>query len=308
MKKHLLTFSIVCSSLATNVWADQQLGAQVYTRQPFGYGKLVMELMPSTEPGIVNGFFMLKYFKSKSEDASYPNGWTEADYEYVPGNKLSDRRTAEGDCGQPNGNCKTGVLDGQSAADFLSVNIIGGPLTGDAAADSQVFYKISKNYFTQSNFYNVEYTPSQIKWGAKNVNQDRPYMYQKSGQDNRDIHQSLGMQYLVNRNMYIWLNIYSGLGQGWGGPVIPKTNTQMIVRTVAFYPATSCDANGCNYSSTPSMYSDFVNDRYTMNGASATFDQVWVNKDSLNYPIFTRAANAYIHRGSGLVMRYVYTP
>jgi beta-glucanase (GH16 family) len=81
MKASLLSFVIAASTMAmaANVSADQQLGAQVRTIQAFGYGRLVMTLKPSTEKGRVNGFFMLKYYPA------YPNGWTEIDYEYCPG-------------------------------------------------------------------------------------------------------------------------------------------------------------------------------------------------------------------------------
>lgn len=279
MKYGVLSVSATLAAIliTSSTWADQQLGAQVRTKQAFGYGKLVMELLPSTEAGIVNGFFMLKYFQSMTQDATYPNGWSEIDYEYVPGNKMSTRRTAEGNCGQVNGNCQVGTLGNQSAANFISVNIIGGPLNGGPAADSQVFYKFPQGYFSKYNTYIVEYNPDQIRWSAKGVNQDLPFMYQKSGANNNDIHQSLGMQYLVNRNMYIWFNLYSGLGGDWGGSgIIPKTYTQMIVKSVAFYPvvARSCQTGVCQYSNAPSMSSDFVNGKYILNGATSSFDAI----------------------------------
>lgn len=158
MKASLLSFGIVISTIApaVNMWADQQLGAQVRTNDGFGYGKLVMTLKPSTEKGIVNGFFMLKYHPR------WPEGWTEIDYEYVPGNNFSSRRTAQGDCGQQNGNCTQAVLDGQSAEDFISVNIIGGPLGGGAAPDSQVFYKLSKSYFEAVETYTIQFDPPKL--------------------------------------------------------------------------------------------------------------------------------------------------
>jgi hypothetical protein len=133
-------------------------------------------------------------------------------------------------------------------------------------------------------------------------------MYQKVSGTNNTIHDSLGMQYLVSRNMYIWLNIYSGLGAAWGGSTIPTSNTQMVVRNVAFYPVTSCQNGSCQYSSTPSMSSDFVNGVYTLNNASSSFNAIWLNQDSTNYPVYTRAANATVVPGTGLVMKYTYTP
>lgn len=263
-----------------------------------------MTLKPSTEKGTVNGFFMLKYYPA------YPNGWTEIDYEYVPGNRDSWRRTADGQCGDVGGNCTVAVLDGQSAADFISVNIIGGPLNGGAKPDSQVFYKPSKNYFEAAKTYTIEFDPEQVKWSATGVNQDLPFMYQKSGNDNSNIHQSLGRQYLVGREMYIWLNIYSSLGQGFGGPTIPKQNTEMVVEKVAFYPLIpgSCEKGNCQYSSVASMYSDFVNGTYISNDEESTFAKIWLNKDATDYPIYTKAANASVIPGKGLIMKYTYTP
>jgi len=306
MKTSLLSFGIAVSTiaLAANVSADQQLGAQVRTIQTFGYGKLVMTLKPSTEKGIVNGFFMLKYY------GAFPNGWTEVDYEYVPGNRDSWRRTADGQCGEAGGNCTVAVLDGQSADDFISVNIIGGPLDGGARPDSQVFYKLSKQHFEAVKTYTIEFNPEQVKWTAAGVNQDLPFMYQKSGNNNSDIHQSLGMQYLVGREMHIWLNIYSSLGQGFGGPTIPTQNTEMVVKKVAFYPLIpgSCAKGNCQYSDVASMYSDFVDGRYILNNEESTFDKIWLNKDATDYPIYTRAANASVIPGTGLMMKYTYTP
>jgi len=306
MKASLLSFVIAISTiaLAAKVSADQQLGAQVRTKQSFGYGKLVMTLKPSTEKGIVDGFFMLEYYPA------YPNGWTEVDYEYVPGNRDAWRRTADGQCGQVGGNCTVSTLGGQSADDFISVNIIGGPLDSGAKPDSQVFYKLSKPYFETVKSYTIEFNPDQVKWSATGVNQDLPFMYQKSGENNSDIHQSLGMKYLVGREMYIWLNIYSSLGQGFGGPTIPKQNTEMVVEKVAFYPvvAGSCDKGNCQYSMDASMYCDFVNGTYILNNVKSTFDGIWLNKDANDYPIYTRAANSSVIPGKGLTMKYTYTP
>jgi beta-glucanase (GH16 family) len=306
MKVSLLSFVIAISTiaLAANVSADQQLGAQVRTKQSFGYGKLVMTLKPSTEKGIVDGFFMLEYYPA------YPNGWTEVDYEYVPGNTDAWRKTADGQCGEVGGNCTASVLGSQSAADFISVNIIGGPLDSGAKPDSQVFYKLSKPYFEAVKTYTIEFNPDQVKWSASGVTQNLPFMYQKSGNNANDIHQSLGMKYLVGREMYIWLNIYSSLGQGFGGPTIPKQNTEMVVEQVAFYPLIpgSCGSGNCQYSDVASMYSNFLDGRYILNNEESTFDKIWLNKDATDYPIYTKAANSRVIPGKGLVMKYTYTP
>jgi hypothetical protein len=127
MRRSLLLASIALFSVVfvTHVHADSKQGAQVYTNAAFGYGKLKIQMQPSTEPGIVNGFFMLKYYQDDSTDGSWPKGWTEIDYEYVPANSSSWRRTAEGDCGTPTGNCTAGKLQG-NAADYVAVNIIAG--------------------------------------------------------------------------------------------------------------------------------------------------------------------------------------
>ena len=86
---------VTLGAIVPTVVAGAQ-GAQVYTQQSFGYGKLVMSVQPSSEAGIVNGYFMLKYYSSTAPDheGSYPNGWTEIDFEVVPGNADSFRRTA----------------------------------------------------------------------------------------------------------------------------------------------------------------------------------------------------------------------
>ena len=301
MKTSILSFGIALSTiaLAANTWAAEQ-GAQVRTKQAFGYGKLVATLKLSTEPGIINGLFMLKY------QSEYPNGWTEIDYEYVPGNHDASRRTAEGNCGPNGDNCTQARLGNQSAADFISVNIIGGPLNSGAVPDSQVFYKLTKAYLETSKTYTFDFTDGEVRWIADGVNNGLPFMYQKPGTNNSDIHQSLGLKYLTGRDMYIWLNIYSGLGyQGsFGGTgVIPKQNTEMVVEKVAFYP----QING-KFSALPSMSSDFKNGQYTLGDNTSSFEGIWLNEDFQNYPIYTRAAHSTVVPGTGLVMKYVYTP
>ena len=302
MKSSVLSFGIALSTIAlaaTMSAADQQ-GAQVRTKQAFGYGKLVATLKLSTEPGIINGFFTLKY------QTQYPNGWSEIDYEYVPGNNDANRRTTEGNCG-PNGqSCVIGHLGNQSAADFISVNIIAGPLNAGPKPDSQVFYKLGKAYLEAAKTYKFEFVPDEVRWNAVGVNDDHAFMYQKPGTNNTDVHQSLGLTYLTNREMFIWFNIYSGLGYGgsFGGTgVIPTENTEMVVENVAFYPL----VNG-QFSAVASMSSDFKNGKYTLDGKDSSFDAIWLNEDFQNYPIYTRAAHSSVVPGTGLVMKYTFTP
>jgi beta-glucanase (GH16 family) len=304
MKAVSLFFGIALSTiaLAANMSAEgDQQGAQVRTKQTFGYGKLVATLKLSTEAGIINGFFMLKF------QNGWPYGWTEIDYEYVPGNNDAGRRTTQGDCGPGGNNCTQSVLDSQSAADFISVNIIGGPSDAGAKPDSQVFYKLSKAYLETVKTYTIEFTPDEVQWGAAGVNDDKPFMYQKPGTDNKDIHQSLGLQYLVGKEMYIWFNIYSGLGSdgSFGGTkVIPKQNTEMVVENVAFYPMIDGQ-----FSTKPSMSSDFKNGKYTLgDNTRSSFGAIWLNEDFQSNPIYTRAAHARVVPGTGLVMKYTFTP
>jgi hypothetical protein len=300
MKTSLLSFGIALSTiaLAANMSAAPPgQGAQVSTKQTFGYGKLVATLKLSTEPGIINGFFMLKYYPA------WPYGWSEIDYEYVPGNNDAQRRAAEGNCGPGGDNCIQSVLDSQSAADFISVNIIGGPKNGKVEADSQVFYKLGKAYLEAAKTYTIEFIPDEVKWSAAGVNNELPFMYQKPGTNNKDIHQSLGQKHLANREMNIWLNIYSGLGYkgSFGGTnVIPNHNTEMVVENVAFYPRTISG----QISTIASMSSDFKNGKYTLNNKGSDFDEIWVNADFQNYPIYTRAAHASVVPGTGLIMKF----
>jgi beta-glucanase (GH16 family) len=279
--------------------ADQQ-GAQVRTKQSFGYGELVATLKLSTEAGIINGFFMLKY------QTQYPNGWSEIDYEYVPGNNDPGRRTAEGNCGPNGDSCIQAKLGNQFAANFISVNIIAGPLTAGPSADSQVFYKLGKAYLEAVKTYTIEFVPDEVRWSAVGVNSDSPFMYQKPGTNNANIHESLGLKHLTNREMYIWFNIYSGLGYNgsFGGTgVIPSENTEMVVEKVAFYPM----VNG-QFSTDASMSSDFKNGKYTLDDKGSSFDAIWLNEDFQNYPIYTRAAHSSVVPGTGLKMRYTFTP
>ena len=305
MKTSLLWFGIALSiiALAANKSeAQQQLGAQVRTKQTFGYGKLVMAVKPSTEKGIINGFFMLKINPVLSD----PQGSAEIDYEYVPGNNNKDRsagrRITEGNCG-PNGQgCVIGKLGSQSAADFISVNIVAGPGRGG----SQVFYKLGSAYFEAVKTYTIEWTPDQVRWSASGVNNDQPFMYQQSGTNYNDIHVSPGFEYLVGRQMHIYLNCYSGLGYpgSFGGTdVIPRNNTEMVVEKVEFYPL-----SGGEFSTVPVMSSDFKNGRYTLLNAASSFDAIWLNKDVTDFPIFTRAANASVVPGKGLVLTYTFRP
>ena len=305
MKASLLSFGSALSTiaLAANMSAaPQQLGAEARTKETFGYGKLVMTLQPSTEKGIINGFFMLKF----NGAARWDYGWTETDFEYVPGNNDAWRRTSEGSCG-PNGQgCIIGQLAGQSAADYISVNIIGGPLNGPPAADSQVFYKLGKAYFEAVKTYTIEWTPDQVRWSASGVNNDLPFMYQIPGSNNFDIHLSKGFQYLVGRQMNIRLNCYSGLGYNgsFGGTgVVPKHNTKMVVEKVAFYPL-----NGNTFSTVPSMSSDFVNGEYTLNNEASSFDAIWDKIFSNDHPVYLRPDHVKLEPGKGLVLNYTYTP
>jgi hypothetical protein len=131
-------------------------------------------------------------------------------------------------------------------------------------------------------------------------------MFQKAGNNTSNIHDSKGMQYLVNRSMFIYFNIYSGLGYdgSFGGTgVIPKNDTEMVVEKVEFFPMVSG-----KFSTEPSMSSDFVHEKYTLNGAGSTFDKIWLNEDSTNFPVYTKAINSSVVPGSGLLMKYTYTP
>jgi len=311
MKTSVLTFCIALSTiaLAANMSADQQLGAQVYTRPAFGYGKLVMTVKPTTEKGMINGFFMLKY----NSPHGWPQGWTEVDYEYVPGNRQAWRRTTDGNCGPGGNSCMQSQLGGQSAANFISINIIGGPADGGPKPDSQVFYQAPGGvaYFETFNTYTIEYIPNQVIWTASGINNNKPFMYQDPGNTTADIHQSDGLKYFADREMYIWLNCYSGLGNpnGFAGPDVPTTDTEMVVKNVAFYPLVGCDNGNCTFATTPSMSSDFVNGKYTLTGvANPAFNDIWVNQDFLNNPIYTVARHANVVPGKGLVLSYTYKP
>jgi hypothetical protein len=172
-----------------------------------------------------------------------------------------------------------------------------------------VFYKLPAGYFNTPKTYIVEFNPAVVKWSAEGVNNDKPFMYQKAGASNATIHDSMGFQYLVDgvagpRNMHIWLNVYSGQGKEWGGGVLPR-GTEMVVKTVEFYPATNCAQDSCTYSDRPSMFSDFVNGRYSLNSNQSDFGSIWVNQDFPYDPIWTKAANATVVPGRGLVMKYV---
>jgi len=297
----LLSLIALCTvALAVTAPAAQELGAQVRTKQEFGYGKLVATLKLSTEKGIINGLFMLKY------QTGYPNGWTEIDYEYVPGNNDAWRPTAEGNCGPGGTPCTVSKLDSQNAADYISVNIIAGPLNAGPPGDSQVFYKLTKPYLEATQTYTFEFTSDKVRWSTAGLNNDSPFMFQKAGNNTSDIHDSKGMQFLVNRSMFIYLNIYSGLGYdgSFGGTgVVPKTNTEMIVEKVAFYPLIKG-----SFSTEPSMSSDFVHEKYTLDGAESTFHKIWLNEDSTNFPVYTKAVNSSVVPGRGLVMKYTYIP
>jgi beta-glucanase (GH16 family) len=305
MKTSLRSFGIALSAiaLAANMSAaPQQLGAEARTKQTFGNGKLVMTLQPSTEKGIINGFFMLKF----NGTARWDYGWTEVDFEYVPGNNDAWRPTAEGNCG-PNGQpCTTGKLNHQSADDFISVNIIGGDLTQPPARDSQVFYRLGKAFFEAANTYTFAWAPDQVQWSASGNTISLPFMYQNPGNQLSDIHQSRGLNFLVGRQMNIRLNCYSGLGYNGsfgGSGVIPTANTAMVVKMVAFYPL----SNG-QFSTVPSMSSDFVNGKYTLNNAASTFDAIWDKIFSNDYPVYVRPENVSVQQGTGLVLSYKYIP
>ncbi|MFO1417121.1 MAG: glycoside hydrolase family 16 protein [Methylotetracoccus sp.] len=307
---------LVLSAVATAVVAEPQ-GAQVYTQQSFGYGKLVMSVQPSSEPGIINGYFMLKYYSSSApnHEGTWPNGWTEIDFEVVPGNADSFRRTAAGACGvfQTEAGCKQGKLGNRTAASYISANIIGGPENAGAKPDSQVFRKVPPGYFDTLHTYQISYTPAGVRWWTDGITNKR-FLYQNGKQLPSpytnctnycdDVHYSQGYQYLLNRDMHIYLNLYSGLGQGFGGPTDAANATKMIVSSVAYYPLIGCNGTECTYQKKPSMLSDFAHNKYTLKGQAVKWTDIWVNEDFQNYPIYTLAANASIVPGQGLVLNF----
>ena len=72
---------------------------------------------------------------------------------------ILERRTGEGNCG-PNGDCCIQAkLGNQSAANFISVSIIAGPLNAGPPADSQVFYKLGEAYLEAAKTYTIEFIP-----------------------------------------------------------------------------------------------------------------------------------------------------
>lgn len=305
----------LATALTGPALADQQLGAQIYTKKSFGYGRFVFQLDPSADAGIVNGFFLLKF------QNGYPNGWTEIDFEVVTGNTQNFRRTAKGTCGDfaSEDGCIQGKLGSGTAANYVSPNIIAGPSSGGPAGDSQVFYQVPSGYFNKVHTYSIENTPNNVRWSLDGLGTGRERILYQDGASRPspypsdctqycdDVHTSHGFQYLKGREMNIYLNIYSGLGGGWGGPV-PTHNTQMVVQKVAFYPLTGCNGNDCTYAADPAMESDFKNNHYVLDGQVVNDWQIiWTNVDSTNYPVYTRAANSSVIPGKGLVMRYVYT-
>ena len=77
----------------------------------------------------------------------------------------------------------------------------------------------------------------------------------------------------------------------------------MVVENMAFHPL----VNG-QFSAVASMSSDFKNGKYTLDGNDSSFDAIWLNEDFQNYPIYTRAAHSRVVPGTGLVMKYTFTP
>ena len=72
---------------------------------------------------------------------------------------------------------------------------------------------------------------------------------------------------------------------------------------VAFYPL----SNG-QFSTVPSMSSDFVNGKYTLNNAASTFDAIWDKIFSNDDPVYLRPENVSVQQGKGLVLSYKYIP
>jgi hypothetical protein len=290
-------------------------GAQVCTKRSFGYGLLRMTVQPSGEPGIVNGFFMLKYYNSKAIDheGKWDKGWTEIDFEVVPGNSDPNRRTVEGgDChGAPFASCKQGKLKG-TAANYVSMNIIGGPEDSGAVGDSQVFYPAAKDFCARPRTYAIDWQPDLVQWGVSEnefdvchvvLRQDGLKRNSPYGSDCKsycdDVRYSQGFQFLKGRDMHIWLNIYSGLGDQWGGSPPPKNNSQMLVTHVSFVPI------GGDFHSKGSMISNFVAGEYSLDGNKVnSWTDIWANKPSPDWPIFTKAENVRVVAGTGLVLDY----
>ncbi len=86
--------------------------------------------------------------------------------------------------------------------------------------------------------------------------------------------------------------------------MLPASATKMIVSRVVYYPLIGCNGSDCTYQQDPSMLSDFAQSKFTLDGNTVEWTDIWINEDFHNFPIYTLAANASIVSGQGLVLNF----
>ncbi|MGH7909561.1 MAG: hypothetical protein ACRENW_06915, partial [Thermodesulfobacteriota bacterium] len=286
--------------------------------------------------GMLNGFFLLTAQCGVEQPcppfwANWPDNQAEIDIEFVPGFTSSGQRPliSNGtDCSADNTNCNANFIGTVTPPrNFVSFNIFAKNSAGETkASNHQAFYELSSTPFGARNTYTIYYTPCGIQWSVASEQGNNPLLYQNSAHlgdsqgDIKNFIHTVDFDNLRGKNLNIYLNYFSGLGQNdFAGRQTPPANTQSDVHSVQFFQiqggnacstptnpvagaACSIDNNNkitCNYSGNPSFKSDFQNGVFELNGNPVnSWTDLWINVNFGLFPIYTDTGNA-VYNGTG---------
>lgn len=249
-------------------------GAQVVTKNQFGFGKYVFDVNPPNAQGMIIGYFLLT--AECGNDQPCPPFWVhwsdnqaEVDFEFVPGwNHDNDRdrpRILNGsDCSADNANCNVQLITDTVSRPqpFVSLNTFAKDSSGKTrASDHQAFYEMSSSPFGRRDTYTIYYTPCGVQWSIASEQGDAPLLYQNSAHinDNQDENTNVGLRNFIHtvdfdnmrgKSLNIYLNYYNGINTGgFAGNVIPPPDTRTDIHSVQFFPIQGGDA--CSTASNP---------------------------------------------------------
>jgi hypothetical protein len=259
-------------------------GAQVVTKNAFGYGKYVFDASPpANAQGMILGYFLLTAQCGQDTPCppfwvNWPNDQEEIDFEFVPGwnhDNDGDRPLISNgsDCSADNTNCNVSLITNTVTRPqpFVSLNTFANNSAGKSkASNHQSFYEMSSSPFGKSDTYTIYYTPCGVQWSIASEQGNNPVLYQNSSHihDSQDKNTNDGLKNFIHtvdfdnmkgRDFSIYLNYYNGINSGgFGGKVIPPPNTVTNVNSVKFFPIEGGDT--CSTPSNP------------VNGAACSID------------------------------------
>lgn len=256
------------------VQPPKPVGAQVVTKNSFGFGKYVFDANPPNAQGMIIGYFLLtaQCPSQPNPNSPCPPFWSnwpadqaEIDFEFVPGwdgNGDHQRpRIANGtDCSGDNTNCNVAFVNTPVTRPqpFVSLNTfaIDPANSPPRASNHQVFYEMGQSPFGRRNTYTIYYTPCGVQWSVGGEQGDSPLLYQNSAHiedsqsDLKNFIHTVDFENMRGKNMFIYLNYYNGINTGgFAGNVEPPSDTRTDIHNVEFFPIQGGDT--CSTPSNP---------------------------------------------------------